>query len=1675
MRIGVLGPIDVEVDGQPVPVGGSQQRRLLGLLVVHRDRAVSTERIVEALWDGDAPDGAARSVRTYVSRLRAALPGVAIERSDAGYVLELDEASVDLDADAFGRLLDRASRQPPDLALAAYDEALALWRGPPFGDLADEWWALPDALRLTEQRHAAEEDRAAAMIAVGAHDRAIADLERIVAALPHRERPVRLLVQALALADRRAEAARVAQAFRARLADDTGLDPSPEIDRLVSAVLDGDDAYAIDLPLRGYTLRRLIGRGRHGHVYTATQPATRREVAIRVIERDLADDPDFVRRFDADARLVAKLDHPNIAALVDYWREPGSAVLVSGLVTGGSIRDDVVTSGPWSLDRVGGLLDGLRSALGTIPSRALSVDLGAGNVLLDEHGEPHLTDFRIGAGGPDALDPAVALARLAREAITGAEPGMPATVGASIPEAVTYVLDRAERGDFADVDEFHDAWCSATGRRSRSERPTNPYRGLRAFDEVDAASFFGRSDFVDDLQRRSETTRFLTVIGPSGAGKSSVVRAGLTPRLRDDGAVVITLTPGDDALRSLRDAVGTVASIDDATADVLDEVVAVARTMGRLVIVVDQFEECWTRCADDVRLRFLDLLGSAIARDDADVRVVTTLRSDLLARPLEDYKVGGLIGSGALVLGAMSAGQLRQAIEQPALGAGVSFADGVADELVAAAVGQPGFLPLLQFTLTELFDRRDGDRITTETLASVGGIAGAIGRRADDAFSQLDAHGQLAARELFGRLVLPGDGQPDTRRRARRSELSPQVEAVAEHFVAGRLLVIDREPDSREPTFEVAHETLFDSWPRLRRWIDEDRTWLLQRDHLERVATQWDEAGQPDSELYRGARLEAAIEALESGGRAMSKLSTEFVGASRRLRDADLDAERRRVRRLRAVVAATSVLALIAATLGAFALRQRNDAREAEAAAEAASRRAETEADSARDARSAAEAAGRDEAIEALVGRSEALRRTQRDVAALLAVEAFRLQDGPRTRSALFATFTDDERYLDTRRLGGDGGRSGIIVAGLGAFITDAAGRLHEYDLDTGELGVPLPALGMQHPDAIPVLVASDDASQLLHAGRHDLRTGPTTVGVIDLDRRELQFTPVTVDQAVTSAAFLPDGRIALATGEDGRVVVIDGATGAVAGEITGLDVPPDEITWTAAPVQTLRRGSGVAVDGDTLIVGASNGAVRLVDLPDLRVRTTLRLPPETTSNLVPIDDTLIASGRGGVTRIGIDDGAPLWAIAEADRCSRLLVLPERGSAFCGGSFGRIEELDLETGNLRRRLDAQTGIRASLWVTDDGSELVRFDDSEPVVSRWRIDGSGPITAVTPAGFVPVDFDASGRRLLLDRGDPRSGTYLAGIVDVDDPRMLSPTPGVVLPGWVGEDELFGGAPVSPGRFEFAHADVTDIVDGATVDITTSGVAVADAQLISGVSLETGKQRSLMRYLDPDDDRRASITTTDPVALRVGPRIEVTDMITWSVNTTGDRVVAGTNDGIQIYDSDTGALLDEFGDSRRRTAVVTVADQLLVGSLDGTITWHDLESLELIQTINGGRGLRMAPSSTSDGRSIAVLTGDSSVSIYDTATGIRYGDALRIPLDATNAFFAPRLSPDGSALAIRSGYDASIETTELWSLDPERWIEAACALAGRNLTPDEWTTHIGELEPYRTTCPEFGDGS
>ena len=408
VRFTVLrGTVGAAHNGQVVALGGPQQRRLLAALLAEHDSVVSADRLVESIWaEGAAPDAARRTVMSYVSRLRATIGGDHLVTRDNGYELVLDGALYD--ALEFEQSLAQARACDPADAVGAYDRALGYWSGRAFGDDADEWWLRPIAARLEELRLVALEERAERLIDDARHAEAVADLERLIAEQPLRERFVELLMRALYLGGRQAEALRAFARFRDYLGDETGLIPSDALVDLEHRITLGDPSLAptTGVAVPGYELGEVIGEGAFGAVYRAVQPSVGREVAVKVVRADLADDPRFVQRFEAEAQLVARLEHPHVVPLYDFWRRPGGAFLVFRLLRGGSLSERIA-DGPLPLADVTRLVDEMSGALAA--AHALGVvhrDVKPANILFDESGNGYLADFGIAvlAGGDAELD-----------------------------------------------------------------------------------------------------------------------------------------------------------------------------------------------------------------------------------------------------------------------------------------------------------------------------------------------------------------------------------------------------------------------------------------------------------------------------------------------------------------------------------------------------------------------------------------------------------------------------------------------------------------------------------------------------------------------------------------------------------------------------------------------------------------------------------------------------------------------------------------------------------------------------------------------------------------------------------------------------------------------------------------------------------------------------------------------------------------------------------------------------------------------------------------------------------------------------------------------------------------------------------------------------------------------
>ncbi len=241
MEFRVLGPLEVEVDGRVLKLGGAKQRALLALLLLHANEAVSRDRLVDELWSSTPPETASAAIQVYVSQLRKLLGRDAIVTQPPGYLIRVQEGTLDLER--FEESVARAQGAPPDEAAELLRQALGLWRGPPLAEL-DGSFARPERARLDEQRLSALEQRIAADLELGRHAQLVPELEGLVREHPLRERLRGQLMLALYRCGRQAEALDVYRTGRRLLDEELGLEPGEELRRLERAILVQDESLA---------------------------------------------------------------------------------------------------------------------------------------------------------------------------------------------------------------------------------------------------------------------------------------------------------------------------------------------------------------------------------------------------------------------------------------------------------------------------------------------------------------------------------------------------------------------------------------------------------------------------------------------------------------------------------------------------------------------------------------------------------------------------------------------------------------------------------------------------------------------------------------------------------------------------------------------------------------------------------------------------------------------------------------------------------------------------------------------------------------------------------------------------------------------------------------------------------------------------------------------------------------------------------------------------------------------------------------------------------------------------------------------------------------------------------------------------------------------------------------
>ncbi|MFN8122366.1 MAG: serine/threonine-protein kinase [Thermoleophilia bacterium] len=537
------------------------------------------------------------------------------------------------------------------------------------------------------------------------------------------------------------------------------------------------------------------------------------DVVRRALAKDPADRPPGPAALAA-AALGAR--HP----LVLLHRPEAAAE--AGVLAAALAADGVAA---WWSDRAGGDPRGDRNAAGTAGARAVLLGASGGGGLWD-------------LAGPDAA--AVLLPGAGEGAVREAE-----------AHGARTVIDLRAALDDPDAHRRLLALAGAESARGGGLEGC-PYLGLAAFQEDDAGRFVGREDETRALLELVGRAGVVAVVGDSGSGKSSLLRAGLVPAVRAGGL------PGADRWEIV------VASPAD-----LDPAVVTPPGPGGRLVVVDQFEEALSPETPDERRGALLAAIAAAAAPDLPLRVVLAVRADF-ARRWAGTRCSPRPRALELPGGPpVPRRRLRRVAEVPASRAGLALEPGLARRIADDVAERPGALPLLSHLLLELWRRRRGRTLTLEAYAAGGGVEGALARSANEVLAALPQDRRPVARRVLLRLVQPGEGTEDTRRRVGIEELEAAGDAdavrdVVDAFAGARLLTLGSDAAGRS-TVEVAHESLIRGWGVLRGWVDADRDRLRAERRLTTAARDWEAAERDDAHTCRGALLSEWAERGEGG------------------------------------------------------------------------------------------------------------------------------------------------------------------------------------------------------------------------------------------------------------------------------------------------------------------------------------------------------------------------------------------------------------------------------------------------------------------------------------------------------------------------------------------------------------------------------------------------------------------------------------------------------------------------------------------------------------------------------------------------------------------------------------------------------------------------------------------
>ncbi len=1188
--------------------------------------------------------------------------------------------------------------------------------------------------------------------------------------------------------------------------------------------------------------------------------------------------------------------------------------------------------------------------------------------------------------------------------------------------------------------------------------PSNvrPYMGLSPFTEKEAEFFFGRRHLVEGLEEALRARpRFLLVMGPSGSGKSSVVQAGLIPQLRrgsvpgSDRWGIILAQPADRPFDNLERAGlrGAFAGLAEAARG------WISRNPGqeKLLVILDQFEEFLVTCPSDIRRNFWseleDLLDS-----DIEIYVLAVMRDDFFSRFADDAPPAVLAWTqrGFFQVGSnLEYEELREIIQQPARRVGLHLEEGLTEVIINdvlessregnARAGRSTVLPLLEFALTQLWERREQGLLTHHAYQTIGKVTGSLTSWADQVCRSLEKEGRGAvARRILTDLVNLGDEKqrlPDSRRQRRLADFlhdendeneRETVQKVVQRLADARLVTTYL--DNGEETVQIIHDSLIREWALLQRWLKKDRSFLAWERELEKDAREWqqtspsDLSGRDEGRLLRGSRLDEAERWQKEREKDLGEADQEFINASLGLREREREkeerakAEKERTRwRYIKVLAIIATIALCAAVVAQYQKEQAN-----EKTAEALAR--------------------------SLAAQSEQMRGVAGSLteSVLLAVESMRHKETLEGNTALrrsLALFPlciaqlEHSDWVNNVAFSPDGRL-------LATSTVDYNGTVRIWSIQTGK--------------------------ELLRIERNDNQKG---------------------FQSASKIAFSPDGR-SLATSSSfyNAVRIYDVQTGK---ELKRLGNDSSLNYMAFSP------------DGDRLATISNDYTAHLWDVQTGKELLRLENDGSGRAMAFDRDKNRLATASNDNTTLlwDVQTGKEIQRLKH-DSWVRMVAFSPDGSKLATICKDRAYLWDAQKGKNLQRLELHVSVHAvefspdgRMLATGCDDTMARLWDVETGKELQSLEHHGVVDM--------VKFSPDGRKLVTRNKESHSlfGNIAARLWDVETGKELqslehhgevkamtfSPDGSWIATSSTDRMVRLWDVPKNRGLLRLVHNDGVHSVIFSPNGKTLATISVDDAKIDHYYAahlwdIENGTE---LRSPEYDGSMEQMAFSLDAIILATVSSDNTT--LLWDVQTRKELqrlenhesvwAMAFSPDGrllativsafamvIQIFDVQTGKKMKRLAFDYVMSALAFSPDGrwLATGSFDKAARLLDIETgkeLRIFKHDGSVNAVAFSP----DGRWLATGSSDKTARLWDIQTGREFQR-----LEHDDSVNAVAFSPDGSKLA--TGCDD--KAAQIWTLNNGKVMDEACSRVTRNMTREEWGRFMDNPDANCLTCPQEG---